>query len=124
MALFSPNIHVPLAPFMGIVALAPANPVVGQPGVTVAGVQSSGPPEGLRAETRTHYILMRIDLDLDRAMRMAASEVVSFLEKERGLTPAKALSLASLAVNFHIAEVVDRTQVVAGKIPKSLFLER
>ena len=42
-AIFSPNIHVPLAPFMGIMAVAPA-PVVGQPGVTVPGVQSSTPP--------------------------------------------------------------------------------
>ena len=42
-AFFSPDIHVPLAPFMGIMAVAP-DPVVGEPGVTVPGVQSSRPP--------------------------------------------------------------------------------
>ena len=43
-ALFAANIQVPLAPFMGVMAVAPADPVVGQPGVTVPGVQSSRPP--------------------------------------------------------------------------------
>ena len=189
-ALFSENIHVPLAPFLGIMAVAPADPSVGQPGVTVTGVQSSRPPgafggnldvkdltagttlylpvfqpgarfysgdphsaqgdgevsgtaieqsltgvfrfilhkgqtiAGPRAETDTHYIMMGIDLDLDRALRMAVSEVVSFLVAEHGLTPGKAFSLASIAVDFHVAEAVDLTQVVSGKIPKSLFLDR
>jgi len=189
-ALFSENIHVPLAPFLGIMAVAPADPSVGQPGVTVPGVQSSRPPgafggnldvkdltagttlylpvfqpgarfysgdphsaqgdgevsgtaieqsltgvfrfilhkgqtiAGPRAETDTHYIMMGIDLDLDRALRMAVSEVVSFLVAEHGLTPGKAFSLASIAVDFHVAEAVDLTQVVSGKIPKSLFLDR
>ncbi len=187
-ALFSPDIHVPLAPFMGIMAVAPADPVVGQPGVTVSGVQSSRPPgpfggnmdvkdltagttlylpvfqpgarfyvgdphsaqgdgevsgtaieqslSGVfnftlhkgqsiaapRAETATHHIMMGIDLDLDRALRMAVREVVSFLVEEKGLTPDQAFSLASIAVDFHVAEAVDLTQLVSGKIPKSLFL--
>ena len=43
-ALFAPDVHVPLAPFMGILAVAPADPAVGQPGVTVPGVQGSRPP--------------------------------------------------------------------------------
>jgi len=187
-ALFSPEIHVPLAPFMGIMAVAPAGPTVGQPGVTVPGVQSSRPPgpfggnmdlkdlvagsvlylpvfqpgalfyvgdphsaqgdgevsgtaieqslSGLfrfvlhkgetisapRAEPDTHYILMGIDLDLDRALHMAVREVVSFLADEKWLTAAKALLLASIAVDFHVAELVDLTQVVSGWIPKNLFL--
>ena len=186
-AFFSDDIQVPLAPFMGIMAVAPA-PVVGQPGVTVPGVQSSRPPgafggnmdvkdltvgstlylpvfhpgalfyvgdphsaqgdgevsgtaieqslSGLfrvvlhkdvpistpRAETDTHYVLMGIDLDLDRALQQAVDEVVAFLVTEKGLAPDKALSLASIAVDFQIAEAVDLTQLVTGKIPKSLFL--
>ena len=43
-ALLSDDIHVPLAPFMGIMAVAPDRPMVGQPGVTVSGVQGSRPP--------------------------------------------------------------------------------
>lgn len=186
-ALFSPDIRVPLAPFMGIMSVAPGNPTVGEPGVTVAGVQSSRPPgpyggnldlndlgagtvlylpvfrpgalfytgdphgvqgdgevsgtalemsltgvfrfvvhkgrtiEGPRAETPTHWIMMGIDLDLDRAMQHATREVIDFLVGEKGLTPDKAFSLASLAVDFQIGEVVDLTQLVTGMIPKVLF---
>ncbi len=42
-AFVAPDIQVPLAPFLGILAVAP-DPVVGQPGVTLPGVQSSRPP--------------------------------------------------------------------------------
>ena len=188
-ALFADDIHVPLAPFMGDMAVAPENPTVGQPGVTVPGVQNTTPPgpyggnmdvkdltagsslylpvfhPGAQfyvgdshsaqgqgevsgtalehsltgvfnfivhkgrslpvpsAETPTHYIMMGIDLDLDRALRLATQDVVTFLVEEKGLTPHKAYSLASVAVDFVIAEAVDRTQVVTGKIPKSLFLD-
>ena len=185
-ALFSDDIHVPLAPFMGIMAVAPT-PVLGEPGVDIPGVQSSRPPgafggnmdvkeltvgstlylpvlhpealfyvgdphsaqgdgevsgtaieqslsgrfrfvlhtgrsiSGPRAENDTHYIMMGIDLDLDRALQKAVDEVVSFLVAEKGLTPTKAVSLASIAVDFHVAEAVDFTQLVTGKIPKQIF---
>ena len=186
-AFLADDIHVPLEPFMGILAVAP-DPVVGQPGVTAPGVQGSTPPgafggnldvkhlkagttvylpvfhpgglfyvgdphgaqgdgevsgtaieqslagtfrlavhkdrsiEAPMAETDEHYILMGIDVDLDRATRHATRAVVDFLVEEKGLTPAKALSLASIAVDFRINEVVDITQVVSGFIPKSVFL--
>jgi acetamidase/formamidase len=187
--LFSDAIHVPVAPFMGIMAVAPRAPRAGEPGVTIDGVQSSTPPgpyggnldlkdltagstlylpvfhkgalfyvgdphgtqghgevsgnaleqsltgvfrftvhkgkaiSGPRAETASHYIVMGIDLDLDRAMRLATLEAVNFLVGEKGLPRDKAFSLASIAVDFHVAEVVDLTQVVSGMIPKSLFLQ-
>jgi acetamidase/formamidase len=187
-AFFSDTIQVPLRPFMGTMAVAPDHPTVGQPGVRVAGLQTSGPPgayggnmdfreltagatlylpvfhpgalfyvgdphgvqgdgevsgnaleqsltgvfrftvqkgrtiSGPRAETATHYYLMGIDVDLNRAARKAALETIDFLVKEKGLTPAKALSLCSIAIDFRIAEVVDGTQVVVGTIAKSLFL--
>jgi acetamidase/formamidase len=79
---------------------------------------------GPRAETATHFILMGIDLDLDRAMRMATWEVVQFLVNEKGLTPAQALSLASIAVDFRVSQVVDLTQLVSGYVPKSIFLAK
>ena len=44
------------------------------------------------------------------------------LVEEKKMTPAKALSLCSIAVDFHVAEAVDGRQVVAGKIPKSAFV--
>jgi len=76
-----------------------------------------------RAETADYYIMMGVDHDLDRAMKIAVQEVINFLVDEKGLTIAKAYSLASIGVNFTVSEVVDRTQVVSGKIPKRLFLD-
>ena len=77
--------------------------------------------KGPRAEDADYYIMMGIDLDLDRAMRLAVQEVVNFLIAEKGLPPGYAYSLASIAVDFHVGEAVDQTQIVTGKIPKSIF---
>ena len=66
---------------------------------------------------------MGIDLDLDRALQQAVDEVVAFLVAVEGLTATAATSLASIAVAFQIAEAVDLTQLVTGKIPKRIFLE-
>jgi acetamidase/formamidase len=189
-AFFSPEIEIPLAPFMGIMAVSPRSPTVGEPGVTVAGVQGSRPPgpfggnmdvndlgvgttlylpvfhpgalfyvgdphsvqgdgevsgtaleqsltgvfrfvvhkgktiDGPRAENATHWLLMGIDLDLDRAMQKAVTETIDFLVEEKGMARNKAFSLASLAIDFEIGEVVDLTQVVVGAVPKSLFPPR
>ena len=41
--------------------------------------------KGPRAEDANYYIMMGIDLDLDRAMRLAVQEVVNFLISEKGL---------------------------------------
>jgi acetamidase/formamidase len=186
-AFFADNIRVPMHPFFGTMAVAPDHPTVGQPGVRVEGLQTSGPPgayggnmdfrdlkagstlylpvfhrgalfyvgdphgtqgdgevsgnaieqsltgvfrftvlkgktlSGPRAEDATNCYVMGIDLDLDRAMRKSVAGTVDFLVKEKGLTPAKALSLCSIAIDFRIAEVVDTTQVVVGSIPKALF---
>ena len=187
------GIEVPLAPFMGVMGVAPATGVFVQAPANdpnVLGVQSSWPPgpfggnmdlrdltagstlflpvfqhgaqfytgdshsaqgdgevsgtaiehslSGVfrfilhkgqsldfpRAETPTHYIMMGTDLDLDRAMRKATLEAVKFLVTEKGLTEAKAFSLASIGIDFHAAEVVDTMQLVSARIPKSLFVRR
>ena len=73
------------------------------------------------AENETHWIMMGIHWDLDRAMRMAVEKTVDFLVTTQGLTVPKAYSFASIAVNYHNAEVVDRTQVVTGYVPKDVF---
>jgi acetamidase/formamidase len=74
-----------------------------------------------RAETPTHYIVMGIDVDLDRALRMAVQETVDFLVAEKGMTPGDAYALASLAVDYRVAEAVNLTQVISGHIPKRIF---
>jgi acetamidase/formamidase len=76
--------------------------------------------DGPWAETDDHWLMLGIDWDLDRATRFANVKVVDFLVEEKGFTPSKAFSFASLAVDYHAAEVVDGTQVIVAKIPKDI----
>lgn len=74
-----------------------------------------------RAETPTHFISMGFDSDLDAAMRMAIIETTDFLRAEKGLDLFAALSLASIAVDFEVTQVVDGTKGIHAMIPKRLF---
>ncbi|GAA3736480.1 acetamidase/formamidase family protein [Streptomyces tremellae] len=73
------------------------------------------------AESRTHYISMGIDTDLDTALALSLQQAVDFLRSHRGMSAADAYTLCSVAVDFEIAEAVNYTKVVHGKIPKSVF---
>jgi acetamidase/formamidase len=179
-ALFSPEIEVPLQPFMGIMAVAPSRdawlissrppsrwggnmdfnkltvgatlylPVFHNGAQFFTGdshaVQADGEINGTaieasltgtfqfivhkgagrtmtwpRAEDVNYYYAMGLDLDLDVAMKQAAQETVNFLRDRKGLTAADAYSLASIAVDFRVAEAVDAVQMVYGAIPKKIF---
>jgi acetamidase/formamidase len=74
-----------------------------------------------RAEDANYYYTMGMDLDLDVAMKNAATETVKYLRETRGLSAADAYALASIGIDFRIAEVVDAVQVVYGAIPKKIF---
>lgn len=87
-------------------------------------VRRGGGLKVARAETPTHHILMGFDPDLDAAMRMAINETTGFLRMERGLDAFDALSLASIAVDFEVTQVVDGTQGVHAMLAKSLFTSR
>ena len=179
-ALFSPDIEVPLAPFLGVMAVAPSRDVLlvssrppwrwgGNmdfkqlvPGSSLYlpvfntgaqfytgdphAVQGDGEVNGTaieasltatlqfivhkgqgkamrwpRAEDASYYYAMGMDLDLNIAMRHATRETVDFLREEFGLSAADAYSLASIGVDFRVAEAVDSVQMVYGMIPKRLF---
>jgi len=75
-----------------------------------------------RAEDDANWYVMGMDVDLDAALKNAAEETIAFLQREKGLSPADAYSLASVAVNYVIAEAVDHVQVVYGAIPKKIFI--
>jgi len=168
-ALFAPGIEVPLAPFMGILAVMPPDALANTrpPGIyggnmdfnrlTVGAsvylpvhqrgalfytgdshaVQGDGEINGTaietslsavlqfvvhkragsamkwpRAEDADNYYVMGMDADLDAALREAVRETIAFLQKEKGLTPADAYSLASIAVNYTVGEAVDQVQMV------------
>jgi acetamidase/formamidase len=74
-----------------------------------------------RAETPTHHIVMGLDKDLTKAMKIAAREAVAFLTTEKGLSANDAYMLASMTVDFCITQVVDGTLGVHGMIPKAIF---
>ena len=74
-----------------------------------------------RAEDADYFYTMGMDLDLDVAMKNATQETVRFLQVHKGLSAEDAYSLASIAIDFRIAEVVDAVQMVYGMIPKKIF---
>jgi len=74
-----------------------------------------------RAETPTHYILIGISTDHNKAMEQALRNALDFLQAEKGLSPSDAMAFASLAVDMNIAESVDYTNVVMARIPKLVF---
>jgi acetamidase/formamidase len=76
---------------------------------------------GPRAEDATNYYAMGLDLDLNTAMKIAVRETVELLQEKASLTAAEAYSVASLGVDFRIAEAVDSVQVIYGTIPKKFF---
>jgi acetamidase/formamidase len=179
-ALFSSNVEVPLAPFMGIVAVAPPPALVRvstkPPGafggnidfkhltagatlylpVFNAGalfytgdghaMQGDGEVDGTaieislaptlqlivhpgagmsmkwpRAEDAANYYAMGMDPDLDAALKNAVKETVGFLQQKAGLSAADAYALASLSVDFRVAEAVNDVKMIYGMIPKKLF---
>jgi len=75
-----------------------------------------------RAEDAENWYVMGMDRDLDTALKEAVQETIKWLGEKHGLSPADAYSLASIGVNYTIAEAVDDVQMVYGAIPKKLFL--
>jgi acetamidase/formamidase len=74
-----------------------------------------------RAETATDYLTTGLSVDLNEATRLALREAVEFLQTEKGMSPADAYALASLAVDLGIGEAVDIVNLVYAKIPKGIF---
>jgi acetamidase/formamidase len=187
-ALFNDDIQIPLKPFQGIMAVAPANsfasPIASEASLGYVGSRPPGPMggnmdlndlgegtsvyfpvfqpgaqfftgdphqvqgngevsgtaleqsntvtiqfivhkngglTGPRAETPTHYILMGIDVDHDKASQLALKEALDFLQTGKHLSAADAMAFASLAVDLNIAESVDFTNLVMARVPKLFF---
>lgn len=78
-----------------------------------------------RAETPTHWIVMGLHTELEEAMKMAVRETVSFItERFPKLTRDEAYMIASIAVDYHVTQVVDGTKGIHGMIPKAIFTGR
>jgi acetamidase/formamidase len=74
-----------------------------------------------RIETPTHHILVGFDEDLDKAFTNALNETVDFLATTKGLTRYEAYSLAAIAADCRVSQVVDIRKGVHCMIAKSLF---
>ncbi|MBD2384991.1 acetamidase/formamidase family protein [Cylindrospermum sp. FACHB-282] len=74
------------------------------------------------AETSTDMITMGFAATLDEALELALKNMIDYLERFANLTPEDAYVLCSLAVNFHITQVVNSPQKgVHGMLSKSIL---
>lgn len=78
-----------------------------------------------RAETPTHWIVMGLDPNLEEAMRVAVRETIAFLtQRFPKLSREEAYMIASVAVDYHVTQVVDGTKGIHALIPKAIFVTR
>jgi len=72
------------------------------------------------AETKEHFIVMGFHPDLDEALKMAVRNTVDFFVS-KGINRDDGYMFCSLAVDFHITQVVDGVKGVHAMIPKYLL---
>jgi acetamidase/formamidase len=77
-----------------------------------------------RIETKTHWILMGYDEDLNKAMVIAAREMIDLLSNQKmvPLNRYEAYSLASITTNCVVTQVVNVRKGVHCMVPKSVFV--
>ena len=73
------------------------------------------------AETKTHWIAMGFHKDLNEAVKIALRDAIQFISKTKGLSPDDAYSLASMAVDLRVTQIVDGNKGIHAMIPKSIF---
>ncbi|MGK7864703.1 acetamidase/formamidase family protein [Falsiroseomonas sp. E2-1-a4] len=74
-----------------------------------------------RAETKTHFISMGMNEDLDLAMKQALREMISFIVARMNVSAADAYQLCSLAVDFRVTQTVNGEKGVHGMLKKGLL---
>ena len=72
-------------------------------------------------ETVTHWYLHGFGDDLDAAMRMTAESMLRFLVDQGGFTMDEAYSIASVAVDFGVTQVVDGKVGCHAAVAKSII---
>ncbi|HET9391288.1 MAG TPA: acetamidase/formamidase family protein [Steroidobacteraceae bacterium] len=76
------------------------------------------------AETRTHWIFMGYDEDLNEAMKIAVQQTVAWLSTQKivPMSREEAYSLTSIVGDCRVTQVVDIRKGVHCMIPKSVFV--
>src|SRR5215831_5809083 len=78
-----------------------------------------------RGETPTHWIVMGLNPNLEEAMKMAVRETILFTtQRFPKLSREETYMIASVAVDYHVTQVVDGTKGIHGMIPKAIFVNR
>ena len=74
-----------------------------------------------RAEDAINFYTLGLDVDLNIAMKEAVREAVELLQAKAGVTAAEAYAIASMGVDFRVAEAVDSMLLIYGVVPKKFF---
>jgi len=78
-----------------------------------------------RAETSTHWMVMGLHPSLEEAMKIAVRETILFITRRfPKLSREEAYMIASVAVDYHVTQVVDGTKGIHGMIPKAIFVSQ
>jgi acetamidase/formamidase len=72
-------------------------------------------------QTDTHWLTHGFGADLDAAMRAAAEQMLWLMQQHLGLSADDAYSLASVAVDLGVTQVVDGTLGCHAAIARSMF---
>lgn len=79
-----------------------------------------------RVETPTHWVMIGVDEDLNKAMVNAVRETVNFLSTQK-IVPMdryEAYNLASIVADCRVTQVVDVRKGVHCMVPKSIFVKK
>lgn len=74
-------------------------------------------------ETPDYWIVHGFDEDLNQAMRNTANDMLGLLTDHVGLSRNDGYSLMSVAGDFGVTQVVDGTQGIHAKMPRTMFAD-
>jgi acetamidase/formamidase len=79
-----------------------------------------------RAETKTHWIFMGFDEDLNKSMVNATREAVNWLAEQKmvPMTKYEAYAMVSMVGDCRVSQVVDVRKGVHCMIPKAVFTKK
>lgn len=72
-------------------------------------------------ETATNWLMLGMDPSLNEALRISLRNTIDFLSSKAKLSRDEAYSLASIAVDFRVSQMVDVNNGIHAMIPKSIF---
>jgi acetamidase/formamidase len=84
-------------------------------------LEPGGSPPAPRMENADFLMASGIAGSIDEAFRNATTNLVRWLEKKYGLNAAEVSSVLGTSMVYDVAEVVDPSDHVVAKVPKSVL---